>query len=335
MKSNTSLKDIAELANVSIRTVARVLKKNGYVGQKTRQNVTKAIQQLGYRPNRYARSLRKQQSFEITVVSWTYDEIHMEKLRALEKEVRKHDYCMTLLFDPMKTLDDINHVMEELQNRQSAAVAIINRPPLRDTLWTTRLNGTHIPFLFIDSEHSRENSPKTDREQGVFDAVEYLASTGRKRIAYIGTVAKTQKVGFARLKGYLKAVKKNKLPEIIISMDFHQDRWTAGQSAAKSFLALKPSPDAVQMYSDELAMSFMYALQKKGVSIPGDVAVMGFDDRRAAQFASPPLSTVKQPNEELGQIVGELLLQKINGEDPPSGGWSPKVRPSLVIREST
>lgn len=335
MKTATNLKDIAEMANVSVRTVARVLKKNGYVSLKTRQTVTEAIQRLGYRPNRYARSLRKQQSFEIAVVSWTYDEIHMEKLRALETAIRKHDYCMTLLFDPMKTPSDVDHVMEELQNRNPAAVAIINRPPLEESCWSAKLNEAHIPFLFIDSEYARDNSPKTDREQGIVDAVDYLVSIGRTRIAYIGTVNKSQKVGLARLKGYLRAIKKHQLPEIIIPMEFHIDRWAAGKIAAQEFLKLDPRPDAVQAYSDELAMALMYALQQNGVRIPKDVAVMGFDDRRAAHFASPPLSTVKQPNEELGQMVGELLLRKINGEEPLAGGWSPKVRPSLVIREST
>lgn len=335
MKSSANLKDIAELANVSVRTVARVLNKNGYVGPKTRETVTRAIQHLQYRPNRYARSLRKQRSFEIAVVSWTHDEIQMEKLRALERAIRKQDYCMTLLFDPMKSPADVDHVMEELQNRNPAAVAIINRPPLEDALWSDKLSRAHIPFLFIDSEYSRENSPRTDREQGIFDAVEYLASLGRKKIAYVGTVKIAQKTGLARLKGYLRAIKKYHLPEIIIPIEDHQDRWQAGQYAAETFLKQNPLPDAAQMYSDELAMSFMYALQKHGVRIPEDVAVMGFDDRRAAQFASPPLSTVKQPNEELGQLIGELLLRKINGEDPLAGGWSPKIPPSLVIREST
>jgi DNA-binding LacI/PurR family transcriptional regulator len=259
----------------------------------------------------------------------------MEKLRALEREIRKHDYSMTLLFDPMKSLTDVEHVMEELKNRQPAAAAIINRPPLEDSSWSAKLNEAHIPFLFIDSEYSRDNSPKTDREQGIIDAVDYLFSTGRKRIAYVGTVKKSQKTGIARLKGYLKAIKKHHLPEIVIPMEFHVDRWEAGKISAEEFLKLNPRPDAVQAYSDELAMAFMYVLQQNGVRIPEDVAVMGFDDRRAAHFASPPLSTVKQPNEELGRVIGELLLRKINGENPPNGGWSPKIRPSLVIRKST
>ncbi|MBN1555356.1 MAG: LacI family DNA-binding transcriptional regulator [Phycisphaerae bacterium] len=335
MKTATNLKDIAEVANVSVRTVARVLNKNGYVSTETRQKVTEAIQRLGYRPNRYARSLRKQQSFEIAVVSWTYDEIHMEKLRALETAIRKRDYSMTLLFDPMKSPADVNHVMEELHNRNPAAVAIINRPPLAEELWTVKLNEAGFAYLFIDSEYARDNSPKTDRQQGIFDAVEYLASTGRERIAYVGTVESSQKVGVARLRGYLQAVKQHHLPDIILPMDTHVSRWEAGQAVAEEFRKLTPRPDAVQMYSDELAMSFMHAIQKAGVRIPEDVAVMGFDDRRAARYASPPLSTVKQPNEELGKVIGELLLRKINGEDPPEEGWSPKIRPRLVIREST
>lgn len=334
MKTSPSLKDIADTAKVSIRTVARVIKNNGYVSPETRDSVNEVIQRLGYRPNRYARSLREQRSFEITVISWTHDEIHMEKLRALETLVRRHDYCMTLLFDPMRTPADVEHVVEELRNRRPAAVAVISRPPLDDACWAQHLEEAQLPFLFIDSEDPRMDSPRTDRESGVFDAVEYLVSTGRRRVAYVGRV-ESYRGASARLRGYQRAVRKHELPEMVVPIESDLDKWEAGRMAVESLARLWPLPDAVQAYSDELAMSFMYFLQKQGIRVPDDIAVMGFDDRRAARFASPPLSTVKQPNEELGQVVGELLLRKIHNQGPPEGGWSPAVRPTLVIRETT
>jgi LacI family transcriptional regulator len=98
---------------------------------------------------------------------------------------------------------------------------------------------------------------------------------------------------------------------------------------------MRPAVDAVQMFSDMYAMRFLQGLHARGVRIPDDIAVVGFDDRPAAALAWPPLTTIRQPNDELGTAAATILLDKIAGRQPPETGWSITLPTRLVIRAST
>jgi DNA-binding LacI/PurR family transcriptional regulator len=100
-------------------------------------------------------------------------------------------------------------------------------------------------------------------------------------------------------------------------------------------LALPKPPDAVQVYCDVMALGFLAGLHRAGVKVPAEMAVVGFDDRRAAALCWPPLTTVAQPNQEAGEAAAEVLLAKIAGQAEPSTGWTRILPTRLVPRETT
>ncbi len=330
-----SLRNLAELAQVSIRTVARVLNNDANVRAETRTKVLKAVDELGYRPNRLARGLKRQKSFEIVVILSNFDELHMEKVQAMEEVFRMHDYSLSMVFDKDNSSRDVPRAMEDVCNRRPAGVVVMSRPLGKCRMWMNRLEEEEVPVIFVDSDSPDVPSPKVDRARGICDAVLHLSSAGRKRIAYVGPANSTGRGNCSRLQGYMNAMKIIGGEPVIVDIAMPGDMWTLGYNSGRDFLKLSPRPDAVQMFSDEMALAFMACMHDHGLRIPQDVAVMGFDDRHSARFSYPPLSTVRQPNAEIGRCVGELLLKKINNSCDEKEDFSPLIPPSLVIRSST
>jgi LacI family transcriptional regulator len=323
-----SLKQIARKAGVSIRTASRALRGSGYVGAGTREKVLGAAKELGYRPNRAARSLRTRRSYEVAVVAWSMDELHMAKVAGFERTLRDADYAVTVLFGREPPGQDAPHeLIGELIARRPAAAAAFpsGDAPIGD--WVAALADAAIPYVVFDTT-AEADTIRIDRQQGVYEAVLYLAAKGRKRIAYLGTRADA-----TRLVGYHRALEQLGREPIYIDLGSGSRR-DAARDAARAFAELTPRPDAVQAFSDEVAMAFLAGLHDRGVAVPDDVALVGFDDRWAARLCWPPLTTVAQPNWDVGVAAAEMVLRKIAGEAPPPGGWSRSLPTRLVVRES-
>jgi LacI family transcriptional regulator len=136
----------------------------------------------------------------------------------------------------------------------------------------------------------------------------------------------------------MRALKKYGVEPIIIEYPFplsSRDPYSYGKNLIKYFLDCPQKPDAVQAYSDLIGLGFLAGLHEKGINVPEDVALVGFDDRMSASMCWPLLTTVAQPNEGVGSTAAEILLRKIKGEPSPEGGWSTSLPTELIIREST
>jgi LacI family transcriptional regulator len=325
----TGLKDIAAEAGVSVRTVSRVLTGSGYAKQATREKVQAAARRLGYRANRHARSLRTARSYEVAVAAWSTDELYMAKVAAFERTLRGSDYAVTMLFGQSAGSGSAGELMDELITRRPAGVALFT-PPDRSTVdCARRLAQAGTPYVVFDSSDDVD-AIRIDRQQGVYEAVLYLAATGRQRIAYLGTRKDT-----SRLQGYQRAMDQLGREPILLDYahnhDGIRDLRLTGRRVAERF----DRPDAVQAYSDEVAMGFLAGLHEAGLTVPDDLALVGFDDRLAASWAAPPLTTVAQPNEQVGQAAADMLLRKIANERRPPDGWSRVLPTRLVVRETT
>ncbi|HEY3379480.1 MAG TPA: substrate-binding domain-containing protein, partial [Armatimonadota bacterium] len=162
------------------------------------------------------------------------------------------------------------------------------------------------------------------------EAIHYLARQGRRRIAYLG-----QAHSITRLAGYYRALAELGISPLLIEVDDRDDeQFSAARDAARRFAELSPRPDAVQAYSDVMALGFIAGLHDLGISVPGEVAVIGFDDRRMAEVSWPLLTTVAQPSREVGVLAGKILLKKIAQEMRPPEGWTQTLPTRLVVRES-
>ena len=333
-----TLRDLAAASGVSIRTVNRVLKEKGYVHAKTRERVGAAVRKLGYKANLAARSLRTARSHLIAVLTFTEDELRMAQVAALEHRLRDADYLVSMSFQldvqhRAKTLE----VTEEILRQNPAGIVVLGHDPFVGQNLLPRvvpaLVRSRVPYVLLDPKAFAQPMPKydavlIDRGHGVREAVDYLARSGRKRIAFLGTAEER-----TRLDAYEGAMRALERAPILI--DYPGDDYEAIRALGRTFGKRTQRPDAVLAHSDYIAMAFMAGLHDAGVAVPRDVAVVGFDDRPAARLAWPPLTTIAQPLDEAGRAGAEILLRKLAGKRKPAGGWSQVFPTRLVVRETT
>jgi len=325
------LKDIARASKVSIRTVSRALKGNGYVDTDVRQRVLRVAKSFGYSPNLTARSLRTGKSFDVLAALWHVDELNMAKLAGLEGSLRHHDYQLSCLFTSAFGEDSTKQLLQEILRRRPAGVVIFTDrfSPQRDCYIARSLVQAGISYIMVDSVADDVDSVRIDRSQGVYDAVLHLAAGGRQRIAYWGLTSDS-----TRWVGYLRAMQQLGRSPICLELEDLGDDNLSWATYGRKITQLSSLPDAIQVFSDSMAFSLLGTLHAAGIQIPQQLAAVGFDDRPMAALAWPPLTTVAQPCRETGAAAADILLQKIAGAEAPPQGWSRTLPTRLVIRES-
>lgn len=329
-----SLKEIAESTGLSIRTVSRALRGVGSVKGGTRERILECARRLNYRPNLAARSLRTGKSHNLTVLVPTTDELAMNKIAAFEETTREAGYTVDVSFvtgGVAGNPEAAQVLLEQVLMKRPAGVMQITAVESPDFSLTDKLLEAGIPTVCIDFRHAKTASVCVDRQQGVYESVHYLARTGRKRIAFLGPV--DLKHARTRLDGYDRALQELEQEPQYLSTG-KADTFQAGREAALVFLSMATRPDAVQVHTDLMALGFLAGLYGHGVCVPRDVAVVGFDNRGASALSAPPLTTVAQPNRDVGRCAAELLLRKISGQRAPHGGWSVVLPTRLEIRET-
>lgn len=323
---DSTLHDVAHASGVSIRTVKRALSGARYVDSKTRDRVLAVAARLAYEPNLAARALKIGRSLEIGVMLTSTDELYMGKLAAFERTLRREGYSVHIFFAPAETkAADVPEVANALMARRPAGVGLF--PDDLEMVVggvVDQLNAAGIPTVVLDLRRDASgDGVLVDRPQGVYEAVMYLTRTGRRRVAYLGPVSDR-----SRLDGYEKAMLDLGRPPLLIPMH------GTVEAAVEQLLSLQPRPDAVQTYSDVVAMDVLAALHRRGVRVPAEMAVVGFDDRAFAALSWPKLTTVAHPNSEVGAAGAEILLARIAGRPAPDGRWVRSCPTRLVVRES-
>jgi LacI family transcriptional regulator len=326
-----SLTNVAKVAGVSIATASRILTGVDYpVTDKTRQKVLKAAEDLGYRPNLIARSLRLEQTFTIgIIVENILSPFIPPIIRGIQERLRQHDYVSITLdsnWDPIVETEAI----ERLGMRQIDGIIFVESF-LRSSDEVSSL--IDKPHLFVHRLFNSlgNNSVVPDDRYGARIAIKHLVELGHRRIAFIngpeGWDAATN-----RLAGY-----QEELAAWGITFDpalVKQGDWQvqSGYSAAQQLLAAREQPTAVFAANDLMALGVIYGTQEAGLKVPGDIAIVGYDDRDFAGFVQPALTTVQMPCEKMGHVAAEALLSLIRGEvkviEPTL------VQGNLVVRQS-
>lgn len=335
-----NLKDIAEKTGLSINTVSRALRGRGYVSSAALEKVQHAAAELGYAPNRAARSLRFRRNFEIAVLVFISkglargDALTMDKLIGIKERIASSGYEINLQFiysEDRYGAKSRGQLAPVLRQKPAGIIVIGDAP--QQLGMAAECAGSDIPAVIISySALEKFNCVYIDRAQGICDAVDYLYSLGRRTIVYAQLSECAN-----RLRGYRRSIRKNKLAEHIVSVGGippgHDELFETGVKLAGKILEQVPGVDAVQAYSDYVAAGIIAGLTRAGRQIPRDIAVTGFDNRDLAAFTTPPLTTPAQPNIEAGKLAVELLLERIDA--PASVPKAVKVPMNLIIRKST
>jgi DNA-binding LacI/PurR family transcriptional regulator len=323
--SPPTLDQVAALAGVGRGTVSRVVNGSKQVSPQAREAVQRAIDKLGYVPNRAARALVTRRTDAVAlVVSESEERVFGEPFFA--RIVRAISSALTethmQLWLANQHVDGVMLLSLHDEDRLPALLAKRGLPTVLGGRSARMLaSGEHPggPLLFVDN----------DNEGGARTAVEYLLSGGRRTIAVIAG-PQDMGVGMARLQGYRQALDRAGLAvdeRLIGYGDFGE---ASGTQAMHALLDAEPDLDAVFAASDLMAAGALRALRERGRSVPADVAVVGFEDSAIAHRTEPPLTTVHQSVDQMGREMARLLLARIAGEE----AGSTVLDTYLIVRES-
>ncbi|WP_234416076.1 MULTISPECIES: LacI family DNA-binding transcriptional regulator [unclassified Actinomyces] len=324
--------DVARLAGVSHQTVSRVINRPESVRPATLAKVRAAIDQLGYRPNMAARALVTASTRMIGVVTTgSHFQGPASTTAAIEVAARQAGYA-TLVTALKREADDaekeIRDVFDFLIER--GVDGIIAVAPQTWIATSAERVARAVPLVVVAdglTPSERIHVVSVDQELGARMAVGHLLGLGRKRIAHLAGPADWYDA-LARARGWRAALEDAgcEIPPMLTG-DWSAER---GYEVGAEMVA-RGLPDAVFCANDLMALGVLAALRDQGVRVPEEVAVVGFDDTPGTAFFSPPLTTVRQPFDELGVLCMEVLLRAIDGE----AGTTHSISPTLRVRRSS
>ena len=331
-----SLKDVALKAGVSTALVSYVLndKMKGRISKESIEKVQKAAEELDYRPNHIAQSLKRQKTSSIgLILSDIANPFSSYIARIIEDEAQKRGFTLIIGSSDENALKS-QRLIDLFVNRQVEGIII---SPVENTAEQIKeLKKTHIPFVLLDRyfpELSTDNIG-LDNYKASCMATEHLLSIGRKRIGIIAYESSLYHLG-ERIRGYEETLKKNSIPIIDgliaqVSIDsINEDV----EKAISNFLSEGIQADAILFTSNKLAVAGLKVLMERGIKIPDQLSIVSFDETDAFDLFYAPLTYIRQPLALMGISAMKVLLNKINSIPPEP--VSTLFDAELVIRQSS
>lgn len=326
------IEDVAAEAGVSMKTVSRVLNEEPNVSEATRERVRAVVERLQYRPHPSARVLAGRRSY---LVAMLYDNPSSNYL--MEVELGVLDACQAQHYNLMLAplVYDAKDIVSKVESLvlQSRLDGVVLTPPITDDVaLLARLDELEIPWSSISpTESNRRIGVVVDERSAVAEMVAHLVSLGHRRIAHIKGHA-AHGASAWRLAGYRDGLAQAGIAadeSLVIQGEFSYD---SGFDATNRLLDLPDPPTAIFAANDDMAAGAIGAICERGLSVPRDVSVCGFDDTPIARHIYPALTTVRQPTREMGRLAGLELLKAIR--DQGEGGLV-TVPYTLELRRST
>ena len=331
--TNLTIEDIAKKAGVSRATVSRVLNDFPYVREELKKRVLDVIEETGYQPNFAARSLASRRSHIIGLVipqsvhTLFSDPYFSRLIEGISATCNQHKYTLSLFV--MYTEEEEQWILPRISRHGITDGLIIQSARVDDPL-VKKLVEQGVPSLLVGRTQGLEDVHfiDVDNVTGAFSAVEHLVRLGYTRIATISGPSDST-AGIDRLTGYRNALESFQYQvdeRLICEGNFSEE---SGYQAARRLLPYMP--EAVFVASDMMAIGAMRAIQESGLSVPEDIAIVGYDDLPPAAIANPPLTTIRQPIFRIGVMLVEQLVQMLGGSEIEKKTILPT---ELVVRES-
>jgi LacI family transcriptional regulator len=322
------LEQVARRARVSTATVSRVINSAGLVKPATRARVLKAIDALKYSPNLHARSLAGGKSLSIGVlVSNIENPFFLDIYKAVEEGARSAGHDLIMANTDYNAERLVTGVRLMIGRRVAGLAAIVSE---MDADLIQELDGHRIPVVFYDVGAPRPNitNIRVNYRRGMETLVSYLYSLGHRRVGFVGHHASLGPIN-ERARVLLDAAGRYTDLEVETASD--TDTLEGGRRAARSLLASRTSLTAIVCVNDLMAVGAMRELRERGLRVPEDVSVTGFDNVNIAQFCYPALTTVHIPRDQIGRTICDCLM---NGESTQTEREF-VIDPEMVLRDST
>lgn len=327
-----TIDDVSKRAGVSRSTVSRVVADNGYVSEEKRRAIQKAIAELGYRPNTLAQALRSNRSNMIgAVVVDVGTPYFANMVYGLQRATRKAGKAL-LVSSGYADQDEEARAIIELVDRACDGIVLYLERPLRPDV-AEILRQARIPVVTIGRKDDAvaRGAVTLDNFGGARAAMNFLIEQGHRRIVHLSGQADFGDT-VARLEGIAAALAEHgmSMADItVVNGIFHQD---FGYSATMDLLDQGHDFTAIFAADDDMAAGVLLALRHAGKAVPDDVSVIGFDDAFHARHLWPPLTTIRQPIDEIGETAADLLLRLLG--EPGPGTLQNIIGTALVVRDS-
>lgn len=317
----TSIKDVAREAGVSIATVSRVLNDIDVVNEETKKKVLDAIKKLGYRPNIVARSLKTQRTKTVGIlIPDISNQFYPEVVRGAEDVANIYDYNVMLCnsdFDAEKEKEYLRVLKEKMvdgvlymsSSLQDEILNLINELDLKTVLIETKDKEGKLPSVTIDNV------------EATYEATRYLLDKGLKNVAYIGIKKEELNAWAERYNGYEKALKESSISVDSELTFFDTLKVKTGYEGVESILSSGKKLEGIVCGSDEVAMGAINALRDKGIRVPEDVKVIGFNNIYTTSIFYPKITTIAQPMYDMGSVAMRMLIKLINQKELEQGHY--------------
>jgi DNA-binding LacI/PurR family transcriptional regulator len=336
-KPKISIKQIAELANVSYPTVSRALRGEGRIGENTRKRILEIAQNHGYTPNLTARGLVSKRSGALGLVVTRFsDPFHSDIAEKIEIEANRKGYSLFIASNESLDRERELEIVRSFQGRNVEGIVVSSgREGAR---YLQLFRETNIPIVTINShaEDGMAHSVCHDDFGGGCAIVQYLVKQGYEQVVYLGNSG-AGKAQIDRLNAWRTILQKHGL-SVGLNVNSPEGKIQNGASATEQLInqfgsKLRERRSAIWCFNDAMAWGALAVLHRHGFNVPNDIGVAGFDDIDTSAFAIPALTTWHQPRQEMASIAAQMIFAMIaQPEYPPTdlvmSGW-------LVPRHST
>ena len=327
------MKDLAQELGVSIATVSRALRSSPEIGQDMQKKVKELAKRLNYRPNPFAQSLRKEAPRVIgVVVPNLVTHYYAAVLDGIEDEARKEGYSVISANTHEDTDAEIRAIDNFISLHVEGIIACLSQNTT-DYSHFEEISNMGIPLVFFGRTclTDRFSSVTANGDEAAFQATQHLIDTGSRRIAFIGGPNHLDMVK-RRKHGYLEALRENRIPidRNLVACEKIDYQWALDTTTR--LLQQVDRPDAILAFNDIITFAAFTAIKQLGLSIPEDVALIGFTDDVHAQYVTPRMSAIEDQSRLMGQTACQLLLKNIGGD---SKIYRKIVPQKLVIRETS
>ncbi len=334
LKSNATLKDIASQLGLSISTVSRALKDNPRISGFTKGKVRRKAKELGYLSIDMLGGLQKENNKLIGVIvpKISYH-LYAMAISGIESVVEKHGMHI-IVCQSNESYEREKELVEELINIGVNGVIVSIASETKNFFHFEKLKKLNIPLVFFNRECNEVITHKVtiDNRKAAQEAVRHMIAIGCKKIAYLGGPQMLQ-INKDRARGYRDALQEANLPieeHLMVFSKFDKERTL---SAARELLYSPDYPDGILAFSDQIAISVMLAAKERGIIIPKQLSIIGFNNEPVDELLEPSLTSIDQPGIKMGEEAANLLLQS-SAEQHPT--YEKKILKSyLVVRNST
>jgi DNA-binding LacI/PurR family transcriptional regulator len=327
-----TLKDVAEKAGVSLSTASRALAGRAGVSEEVRQRILKIAGELNYRPDELARGLARASSNIIGGLILEFaNPFYVPVIEAIEAVADEHDY-VAVISETRRQLSIETRLVERLRRLRVAGCVITPVLESLEHLFALRAEG--IPVVAVGRRCRELDYVCADDMAGAVLLGRHLLGLGHRRVAYIFSGEPFNEPEQIRWQGFRKTFQEAGIPcDESCCIQVGNSRVEGGLLAAERVLALSPRPTAVFAATDRLAVGLIYRFRQRGVQVPGDIAVVGYDDIPITEYLEVPLTTVSYPKYEMGRLAAQMLFERIEGRGVRRIEHV-LLQPELIVRQS-